>query len=83
MSQQYGAINLSPSSNVNPNEVRSLWIGDLQYWMDENYLSTCFYHTGEVIFKYCSVNPLHLYDCLIKGQINIRKFRFLGGYRVG
>lgn len=29
-------------------EVRSLWIGDLQYWMDENYLTSCFYHTGEV-----------------------------------
>ncbi|CAN4102720.1 unnamed protein product [Withania somnifera] len=52
-SQQYGAIptttNLSPSSTANPNEVRSLWIGDLQYWMDENYLSTCFYHTGELV----------------------------------
>lgn len=50
MSQQYVATNSSPSSNVNPNEVRSLWIGDLQYWMDESYLSTCFYHTGEVIY---------------------------------
>ncbi|XP_055822669.1 polyadenylate-binding protein RBP45 [Solanum dulcamara] len=49
MSQQYGATNPSPSSNVNINEVRSLWIGDLQYWMDENYLSTCFYHTGELV----------------------------------
>lgn len=49
MSQQYGATNPSPSSNVNPNELRSLWIGDLQYWMDENYLSTCFYHTGELV----------------------------------
>ncbi|KHN37596.1 Polyadenylate-binding protein RBP45B, partial [Glycine soja] len=29
-------------------EVRTLWIGDLQYWMDENYLYTCFAHTGEV-----------------------------------
>ncbi|CAI0407177.1 unnamed protein product [Linum tenue] len=29
-------------------EVRTLWIGDLQYWMDENYLSSCFAHTGEV-----------------------------------
>ncbi|PSR85341.1 Polyadenylate-binding protein, partial [Actinidia chinensis var. chinensis] len=31
------------------NEVKSLWIGDLQYWMDENYVSNCFAHTGEVI----------------------------------
>jgi hypothetical protein len=29
-------------------EVRTLWIGDLQYWMDENYLYQCFSHTGEV-----------------------------------
>lgn len=30
-------------------EVRTLWIGDLQYWVDENYLSHCFAHTGEVV----------------------------------
>lgn len=30
-------------------EVRTLWIGDLQYWVDENYLHSCFSHTGEVI----------------------------------
>ncbi|XP_021592532.1 polyadenylate-binding protein RBP47B' isoform X2 [Manihot esculenta] len=30
-------------------EVRTLWIGDLQYWVDETYLSSCFAHTGEVI----------------------------------
>ncbi|KAL3742145.1 hypothetical protein ACJRO7_017604 [Eucalyptus globulus] len=29
-------------------EVRTLWIGDLQYWMDEAYLTTCFATTGEV-----------------------------------
>ncbi|XP_047089612.1 polyadenylate-binding protein RBP47B' [Lolium rigidum] len=29
-------------------EVRTLWIGDLQYWADENYLYSCFAHTGEV-----------------------------------
>eukprot|EP01018_Ginkgo_biloba_P035495 Gb_20977 [translate_table: standard] len=28
-------------------EVKTLWVGDLQYWMDENYLHTCFSHTGE------------------------------------
>ncbi|XP_009600135.1 polyadenylate-binding protein RBP45 [Nicotiana tomentosiformis] len=50
--QQYGVMpttNPNPSPTGNPNEVRSLWIGDLQYWMDENYLSTCFYHTGELV----------------------------------
>ncbi|KAE9620462.1 hypothetical protein Lal_00019866 [Lupinus albus] len=30
-------------------EVRTLWIGDLQYWIDESYLSHCFSHTGEVV----------------------------------
>ncbi|XP_065879912.1 polyadenylate-binding protein RBP45-like isoform X2 [Euphorbia lathyris] len=30
-------------------EIRTLWIGDLQYWMDENYLHNCFSHTGEVV----------------------------------
>lgn len=29
-------------------EVRTLWIGDLQYWMDESYLASCFAATGEV-----------------------------------
>lgn len=29
-------------------EVKTLWVGDLQYWMDESYLHTCFVHTGEV-----------------------------------
>lgn len=32
-------------------EVRTLWIGDLQYWMDENYLFTCFAQTGEVQYN--------------------------------
>ncbi|KAK1314532.1 Polyadenylate-binding protein RBP47B' [Acorus calamus] len=30
-------------------EIRTLWIGDLQYWVDETYLSCCVSHTGEVI----------------------------------
>ncbi|KAK6914289.1 RNA recognition motif domain [Dillenia turbinata] len=30
-------------------EVRTLWIGDLQYWVDESYLQSCFAHTGEVL----------------------------------
>ncbi|XP_024029389.1 polyadenylate-binding protein RBP47B' [Morus notabilis] len=30
-------------------EVRTLWIGDLQFWVDENYLNSCFSHTGEVV----------------------------------
>lgn len=31
-------------------EVRTLWIGDLQYWMDEQYLVSCFAQSGEVYF---------------------------------
>ncbi|KAH9322487.1 hypothetical protein KI387_017126 [Taxus chinensis] len=30
-------------------EIRTLWVGDLQYWVDENYMHSCFAHTGEVI----------------------------------
>ncbi|KAK9692363.1 hypothetical protein RND81_09G259200 [Saponaria officinalis] len=30
-------------------EVRTLWIGDLQIWVDEAYLHSCFLHTGEVL----------------------------------
>ena len=31
-------------------EVRTLWIGDLQIWVDETYLHGCFAHTGEVSY---------------------------------
>ncbi|WOK97752.1 polyadenylate-binding protein RBP47B' [Canna indica] len=30
-------------------EVRSLWIGNLQYWVDESYLHSSFAHTGETL----------------------------------
>uniref|UniRef100_A0A5B7AT71 Putative polyadenylate-binding protein RBP45 n=1 Tax=Davidia involucrata TaxID=16924 RepID=A0A5B7AT71_DAVIN len=30
-------------------EVCTLWIGGLQYWMDEQYIINCFAHTGEVV----------------------------------
>ncbi|KAL6543171.1 Polyadenylate-binding protein rbp45 [Orobanche hederae] len=51
--QHYGA----PPANVvaaapaggGVDEVRTLWIGDLQYYMDENYLTNCFYNTGELV----------------------------------
>ncbi|KAK4384531.1 Polyadenylate-binding protein RBP47B' [Sesamum angolense] len=32
-------------------EVRTLWIGDLPYWADENYLRGWFSHTGEETFR--------------------------------
>lgn len=42
--QQYPA-----QQTVGSDEIRSLWIGDLLPWMEENYLLTCFAHTGEVV----------------------------------
>ncbi|KAL0311026.1 UNVERIFIED_CONTAM: Purple acid phosphatase 18 [Sesamum angustifolium] len=50
--QHYGAGPTNAASGGaggGADEVRSLWIGDLQYWMDENYLTSCFYHTGELV----------------------------------
>ncbi|KAG0494562.1 hypothetical protein HPP92_005556 [Vanilla planifolia] len=43
-----------PIQNAQPqpssaDEVRTLWIGDLQYWMEESYIHNCFAHTGEVV----------------------------------
>ncbi|GLU23636.1 hypothetical protein SLE2022_396270 [Rubroshorea leprosula] len=43
--QQYQAA----QGLVGTGEIRSLWIGDLQHWMDENYLTGLFAHTGEVL----------------------------------
>ncbi|THG12781.1 hypothetical protein TEA_029000 [Camellia sinensis var. sinensis] len=39
----------SASQPSSADEVRTLWIGDLQYWIDEQYLIICFAHTGEVV----------------------------------
>nr|KJB81765.1 hypothetical protein B456_013G160200 [Gossypium raimondii] len=43
--QQYPAGSAAAGSG----EIRSLWIGDLQPWMDENYLMNIFAQTGEVV----------------------------------
>ncbi|PPD86990.1 hypothetical protein GOBAR_DD16063 [Gossypium barbadense] len=43
--QQYSAGSAAAGSG----EIRSLWIGDLQPWMDENYLINIFAQTGEVV----------------------------------
>ncbi|EPS64177.1 hypothetical protein M569_10604, partial [Genlisea aurea] len=45
---QYPAAPGSFSQQMGDEGIRSLWIGDLQYWMDEQYLYSCFAHTGEV-----------------------------------
>ncbi|PKA63724.1 Polyadenylate-binding protein RBP45B [Apostasia shenzhenica] len=55
---QYAAPMMAPASVPVPaaqpfpasaDEVRTLWIGDLQYWMEESYIHSCFAHTGEVV----------------------------------
>jgi hypothetical protein len=44
---QYGS---AAGSAAVGDEIKSLWIGDLQQWMDENYILSIFSTTGEVIF---------------------------------
>ncbi|XP_057442030.1 uncharacterized protein LOC130733787 [Lotus japonicus] len=46
---------------------RTLWIGDLQYWMDENYLYTCFAHTDEVttVKVTCCKHEYHMH-CILE-----------------
>ncbi|KVH89625.1 Nucleotide-binding, alpha-beta plait [Cynara cardunculus var. scolymus] len=51
---QYTAPAAAPIGGATPqpasaDEIRTLWIGDLQYWMDEQYLLSCFAQTGEVV----------------------------------
>lgn len=46
--QPYGA-GAGAAAAAGSNEIRSLWIGDLQQWMDENYILNCFAHTGEAV----------------------------------
>uniref|UniRef100_A0A453N6S2 RRM domain-containing protein n=2 Tax=Aegilops tauschii subsp. strangulata TaxID=200361 RepID=A0A453N6S2_AEGTS len=44
----YGRPAAPTQAPAGHNEVRTLWLGDLQYWMDENYVYNCFASTGEV-----------------------------------
>lgn len=47
--QQGGAGWAAPAAAAGGSEeIRSLWIGDLQQWMDENYLMNVFAQSGEV-----------------------------------
>ncbi|XP_011096084.1 polyadenylate-binding protein RBP45 isoform X1 [Sesamum indicum] len=47
--QQYAAPPTAQAQPIADDGIRSLWIGDLQYWMDEQYLYNCFAATGEVV----------------------------------
>ncbi|CAI9087216.1 OLC1v1021235C1 [Oldenlandia corymbosa var. corymbosa] len=50
--QQQAAPQAQHYAAADPNAadgVRSLWIGDLQYWMDEQYILGCFSQTGEAV----------------------------------
>ncbi|XAR72884.1 hypothetical protein NMG60_11019671 [Bertholletia excelsa] len=38
----------SPQIQGSGEENRTIWVGDLQQWMDEAYLNSCFTNTGEV-----------------------------------
>uniref|UniRef100_A0A1D1XVN0 Polyadenylate-binding protein RBP45 n=1 Tax=Anthurium amnicola TaxID=1678845 RepID=A0A1D1XVN0_9ARAE len=49
---QYQVPARGPASaqlSVSADEIRSLWIGDMQYWMDDTYLHSCFASSGEVV----------------------------------
>ncbi|KAG6419035.1 hypothetical protein SASPL_121243 [Salvia splendens] len=47
--QQYAAPPTAQPQETVDDGIRSLWIGDLQYWMDEQYLYSCFATAGEVV----------------------------------
>jgi hypothetical protein len=38
-------------------ENKTIWVGDLHYWMDENYLHSCFGYTGEVSTRASPCSP--------------------------
>nr|CAB3457274.1 unnamed protein product [Digitaria exilis] len=39
----------APHQQAGQEENKTIWVGDLHYWMDENYLHSCFGYTGEVV----------------------------------
>lgn len=41
-----------PQQAASGDEIRTLWIGDLQYFMEEAYLANCFGQSGEVRFLF-------------------------------
>ncbi|KAG4931658.1 hypothetical protein AAZX31_17G232200 [Glycine max] len=45
---QYAAQPQHQHQNGSGGENKTIWIGDLHHWMDENYLHRCFASTGEI-----------------------------------
>ena len=60
------------AAQATPEEAKNLWVGDLQYWMDENYLWNCFGAAGDVsavhlrLLRTCIVRAPH---CFFDGRI--------------
>uniref|UniRef100_A0A2P2LNB7 Uncharacterized protein MANES_18G033900 n=2 Tax=Rhizophora mucronata TaxID=61149 RepID=A0A2P2LNB7_RHIMU len=46
--QQHHHHHLHHQSQGSSGENKTIWIGDLHHWMDENYLHSCFASTGEI-----------------------------------
>ncbi|KAG7941549.1 hypothetical protein I3843_16G050300 [Carya illinoinensis] len=46
--QQHHAQHLQKQQQGSGGENKTIWIGDLHHWMDENYLHSCFASTGEI-----------------------------------
>ncbi|XP_068638750.1 polyadenylate-binding protein RBP45-like [Aristolochia californica] len=46
---QYSQVQQPAPQPTSSDEIRTLWIGDLQYWMEESYIHSCFSHSGEVV----------------------------------
>lgn len=63
--QQHAQVQGSTEEN------KSVWVGELQTWMDETYLQNCFSHSGEVKFfvLLCLFSSyfaaVHVVSCLV------------------
>ncbi|KAH0452287.1 hypothetical protein IEQ34_019586 [Dendrobium chrysotoxum] len=79
---QYGAPMAAPSSLpiqvqqqlASADEVRTLWIGDLQYWMEETYIHGCFAQSGEVLFYIAFISVL-IDRCLLLQVVSVKLIR--------
>lgn len=74
---QYAAAPASQPQAIAEDGIRSLWIGDLQYWMDEQYLCSCFAASGEVKTVTFFFFPLiFFFDSNLGCSCLNRKFQF-------